>query len=588
MAITFNGNDLISSCNVAYATCSTAAATAAKVATVQGNANWQLKSGSIVVVSFSNTNTVQNPTLNVNNTGAKQVYYNGAAVTTTNVGKVGTAGRPSMYMYNGTYYVFLGWAYEQDTTYSAVTTSANGLMIKDDKTKLDATNIAYVTCGTAAATAAKVCSLSGNSNWKLATGSIIVLSSTNTNTAENPTLNVNNTGAKSIWYNGANITTSNLNIAGCAGRPILYMYSGTSWVFLGWAYDTNTTYSNAGLGNGYGTCSTAADTTAKAVTMSGYTLTTNGMVAIKFTYAVPAGATLNINSKGTKAIYHKGATIKAGVINAGDIATFIYDGTYYVLLSVDTSCSTFTKSGSSAKAGLVPAPSTTEGTTKYLREDGTWQVPPDNNTVYTHPAYTARTGKPTDNLTPSFGGTATISQITSDATGHVTGATDRTIKIPSTLSNGNSTAGLIKTSSTVTSNSGYTACPVISGVPYFKNTTYSTATASAAGLMSAADKTKLDTVVSNAKNVAWKNFKTDTLIRYGSEAGVVVDIDKVDGWNSTILAVGINGTNCSCCLIYAMSMNSGATSVTINIRNLNTEGTADIEIGVNILYVKGV
>lgn len=99
----------------------------------------------------------------------------------------------------------------------------------------------------------------------------------------------------------------------------------------------------------------------------------------------------------------------------------------------------------------------------------------NDNTVYTHPTYTARTGKPVSNQTPTFGGTATVSQITSDETGHVTSATDRTIKIPNTLSNGTGTAGLIKTSSTVTSNSGYTACPVINGVPYYKdtNTTYS-------------------------------------------------------------------------------------------------------------------
>jgi hypothetical protein len=49
----------------------------------------------------------------------------------------------------------------------------------------------------------------------------------------------------------------------------------------------------------------------------------------------------------------------------------------------DTTYSNFVKSGSTAAAGLVPAPSTTAGTTKYLREDGTWQVPPDNNTTYT-------------------------------------------------------------------------------------------------------------------------------------------------------------------------------------------------------------
>ncbi len=51
---------------------------------------------------------------------------------------------------------------------------------------------------------------------------------------------------------------------------------------------------------------------------------------------------------------------------------------------------------------------------------------------YTHPSYTARTGKPTGNQSPAFGGTATVTQVTSDATGHVTGMTDRTITIPAT------------------------------------------------------------------------------------------------------------------------------------------------------------
>ena len=48
----------------------------------------------------------------------------------------------------------------------------------------------------------------------------------------------------------------------------------------------------------------------------------------------------------------------------------------------DTTYTNFVKSGTGAKAGLVPAPSTTAGTTKYLREDGTWQVPPNTNTTY--------------------------------------------------------------------------------------------------------------------------------------------------------------------------------------------------------------
>lgn len=35
--------------------------------------------------------------------------------------------------------------------------------------------------------------------------------------------------------------------------------------------------------------------------------------------------------------------------------------------------------------GLVPQLPNETTTTKYLRQDGSWQVPPDNNTVYTHP-----------------------------------------------------------------------------------------------------------------------------------------------------------------------------------------------------------
>ena len=46
-----------------------------------------------------------------------------------------------------------------------------------------------------------------------------------------------------------------------------------------------------------------------------------------------------------------------------------YDNNYKLCTSIPV----FTKSGSSAAAGLVPSPSTTEGTTKYLREDGNWK-----------------------------------------------------------------------------------------------------------------------------------------------------------------------------------------------------------------------
>lgn len=115
------------------------------------------------------------------------------------------------------------------------------------------------------------------------------------------------------------------------------MYDGTYWVWIAHGMDNNTTYSNASLGQGYGTCATAADTVAKIVTLSSYSLVTNGVVAVKFTYAVPASATMNINSKGAKAIYYRGSAISAGYLAANRTYTFRYNGTQYeVVGDIDT------------------------------------------------------------------------------------------------------------------------------------------------------------------------------------------------------------------------------------------------------------
>ena len=94
----------------------------------------------------------------------------------------------------------------------------------------------------------------------------------------------------------------------------------------------------AARGYGLATCSTAAATVAKTATLSSYAKVANSTVSVKFTYDVPASATLNINSTGAASIYYQGAAIKAGVIKAGDIATFVYS-TQYHLVGIDRSCS---------------------------------------------------------------------------------------------------------------------------------------------------------------------------------------------------------------------------------------------------------
>lgn len=192
------------------------------------------------------------------------------------------------------------------------------------------------TCTTAAATMPKVCTVETfptDANGKPLLGTVISVKFTATNTGtSNRGLNVNGTGSASVWYN-TGVTTSN-NYYGYAGRYITYMWDGTNWVFLTWGYDTNTTYSNVSLGQGYAVQSNGSASATITATLSSYALTANGIVSVKFKYDVPANATLSINGKGAKAIYNRDAAIGANIIKAGDTATFIYN-TYYRLISVD-------------------------------------------------------------------------------------------------------------------------------------------------------------------------------------------------------------------------------------------------------------
>ena len=90
------------------------------------------------------------------------------------------------------------------------------------------------------------------------------------------------------------------------------------------------------LGMGFTTCSTEQATAAKTATLTGYTIADGGIVSVKFSNAVDAGATLNINSQGAKPIYYKGAAITNSIINAGAIATFVYNNNQYQLINLDT------------------------------------------------------------------------------------------------------------------------------------------------------------------------------------------------------------------------------------------------------------
>ena len=217
------------------------------------------------------------------------------------------------------------------------------------------------------------------------------------------------TGEKYTWNNKSDLTIGTTASTAAAGNhthsTTLATDTGTASVTLA----RNTTYKITAGGNSvifktpasdntnnrrgfWGTSSTAAATAEKAVTLgstTGWELVAGTIVGVKFTNTNTAGTVkLNVNSSGAKQIWYNGAAYtgtEARITGwAGHTIYYIYDGTYWEFINNDanyintnTTYSTVSKSA----AGLCPALPNETTTTKYLRQDGSWAVPPDNNTT---------------------------------------------------------------------------------------------------------------------------------------------------------------------------------------------------------------
>lgn len=338
----------------------------------------------------------------------------------------------------------------KDTTYSAATSSAAGLMSAADKSKLDgiaaqANNYSLPTAGKDALGGVKtnstVTSTSGLTACPIIDG-IPYYKDTNT-TYSLSSLGIGNVknydqskAIKAITRNGttftytcldgttgtftqqdSNTTYSNFVKSGSGAAAGLVPSPGTTagtTKYLRedgtWQVPPNTTYTvtTSGSGNAVtavslsnGTITATKGTTflTSHQSLSNYSTLANTVKSISIsgkiiTVTPGSGNAYTLTTQDTNTTYSNfvksGSGAKAGLVpapstTAGTTKYLREDGTWQVPPDTNTTYSNFVKSGSGAKAGLVPAPSTTAGTTKYLREDGTWSVPPDNNTVYTHP-----------------------------------------------------------------------------------------------------------------------------------------------------------------------------------------------------------
>ena len=96
-----------------YATCGTASATVAKVATLVAG-TLTLKAGATVAVRFTNANNAASPTLNISGTGAKAIYTQGVRYA------YWAAGATVIFTYDGTY-----WRVASEPVYASTATIGN-------------------------------------------------------------------------------------------------------------------------------------------------------------------------------------------------------------------------------------------------------------------------------------------------------------------------------------------------------------------------------------------------------------------------------------------------------------------------------
>lgn len=254
----------------------------------------------------------------------------------------------------------------------------------------------------------------------------------------NQNLNSYNTELQCGWYYamGGNRVTSKPSGVDHFGMFVMRTAGG---VFCQILYDNrNRVWTRSCVNSSWSSWTALVRTTDTIAKAASATNATNA------TKATQDSAGQQINTTYVKSVTASGRTV---TVTKGDGKTLTFqtqDTTYGNMGGASTSAA--------GKAGLVPAPSQGNAN-RYLRSDGTWQVPPDTNTTYSDMKGATSSTAGTHGLVPA----------------PATGANNRYLRSDGTWA-----------------------------VPPDTNTTYSAATTSTAGLMSASDKTKLDGIASGA------------------------------------------------------------------------------------------
>lgn len=287
------------------ATCSTGASTAAKVATLDDSTGFSLAAGVKVAVTFTYGNSATTPTLNVNSSGAKTIAIpsSATAYTTGNGTTYNTWGayETVLFTYTGTYWThdtsgYLGYLAYNTASGRQAKITASGILKGDGSGGVTAavagtdyqaplpsqsgnsgkyltTNgsalswetpplgVYYGECSTAAATQAKTVTIT-DFPTTLTAGLSVRIKFTNGQTyAGTPTLQVNSTGAKSIYRS----SSAGDQYMWYTGEVLDFVYDGTNWVAINEAVASTYYYGVTKLSSSTSSTSTSLAATPSAV-----------------------------------------------------------------------------------------------------------------------------------------------------------------------------------------------------------------------------------------------------------------------------------------------------------------------------------
>ena len=326
-----------------YGTCDTAAGTAAKVAVVSGFDT--LETGVTVHIKFTYSNTVASPTLAIKPTSsgtattAKSIMRYGTTAPSTSAKTSWQAGSVVSFTYDGTYWQMNGWL-NDDSTYTVnngkLTVQKNGATVATFTANQSGDSTANITVPTA------VSELTNDSGYTTNTGTITGVKTT---AGTHSTIDVSSGAAN---FNVPTKTSHLTNDSGFLTAHQTIKQDGVTGATV----------------NRFGTCSTAAATAAKTVsiTTGTFALEAGATIAVKFSNANTANnPTLAVNSTAAKNIFVNGAQITSGgnkALLTGTVV-FVYDGTQWNLIGnyYDTNTQTVTgvkgNSESSYRTGNV-------------------------------------------------------------------------------------------------------------------------------------------------------------------------------------------------------------------------------------------